>query len=133
MRVESFARPVPASLLTAATRIFRACPRYTTQTSGSQVSGSNGPSFVTTRAVSKQAPALRYGAEISMNLEPESASVTWIMITAGHNFLLISQQTISNGSGSQPDEKVISAAISATRKALASTIAAQHSRPRTGS
>jgi hypothetical protein len=41
------------------------------------------------------------------------------MITSGHNFLLISQQTISRGSGSQPDENVINAALAATVDALA--------------
>lgn len=128
VRVESFARPVPASLLTAATRIFRACPSYATQTSGSQVPGSNGPSFVTTRAISKTGPGVAvWRADISMNLDPGSASVIWIMITAGHNFLLISQQTISNGSGSQPDERVISAAVTATSEALASIVKAPRS------
>ncbi len=133
VRVESFARPVPASLLTAATRIFRSCPRYTTQTSGSPVAGSNGPSFVTTRAVSKTSSGIAvWRADISMNLDPGSASVTWIMITAGHNFLLISQQTISRGSGSRPDEKVIAAAVTATVDALARTIASPTSAPETG-
>ncbi len=133
VRVESFARPVPASMLTAATRIFRACPRYTTQTSGSQVAGSNGPSFVTTRTVSKTGSGVTvWRADISMNLDPGSASVTWIMITAGHNFLLISQQTISPASGSLPDEKVIAAAVTATVDALARTMASPTSAPGTG-
>jgi len=67
-----------------------------------------------------------------MDLEPGSASVTWIMITAGHNFLLITEQTISRGSGSQPDEKVITAAVAATVHALAFTMAPPNSRSRTG-
>jgi len=133
VRVESFARPVPASMLTAATRIFRACPRYTTQTSGSQVPGSNGPSFVTTRTVSKTGSGVAvWRADISMNLDPGSASVTWIMMTAGHNFLLISQQTISPASGSQPDQKVIAAAVTATVDALARTMASPTSALGTG-
>jgi hypothetical protein len=134
VRVESFSQPVPASLLTAASRIFRACPRYTTQTSGSQVAGSNGPSFITTQAAFQPGlgvPAWR--ADISIDLDPGSASVTWIMITAGHNFLLISQQTISSGSGAQPDKKVITAAVTATVDALAHTMASQDPGPRTGS
>jgi hypothetical protein len=130
VRVESFSRPVPASLLIAASRIFRACPHYTTQTSGSQVAGSNGSSFVTTHAVSKTGPrSAVWRADISMDLEPGSASITWIMMTAGHNFLLISQQTISPGSGSQPDEKVISAAVAATVTALDRAVASQHRLP----
>jgi len=133
VRVESFSRPVPASLLTAASRIFRACPQYTTQTSGSRVAGSNGSSFVTTHAVTKTGPwGAVWRADISMDLEPGSASITWIMITAGHNFLLISQQTISPGSGSQPDEKVISAAVNATVTALDRAIASQYRLPFSG-
>jgi len=119
VRVESFSRPVPASLLTAASRIFHACPHYTTQTSGSRVAGSNGSSFVTTHALSKRGPRdAVWRADISTDLEPGSASITWIMITAGRNFLLISQQTISPGSGSRRDEKVISAAVAAMVTAL---------------
>ena len=134
VRVESFPQPVPASLLTAASQIFRACPSYTTQTSGSQVAGSNGLSYVTTHAASEPGlgfPAWR--ADISMDLEPGSASVTWIMITAGHNFMLISQQTISPGSESQPDEKVLAAAVTATVDALARTLTSLDPGPRTGS
>jgi hypothetical protein len=134
VRVESFSQPVPASLLTAASQIFRACPSYTTQTSGSQVAGSNGLSYVTTHAASEPGlgfPAWR--ADISMDLEPGSASVTWIMITAGHNFMLISQQTISPGSESQPDEKVLAAAVTATVDALARTLTSLNSGSRTGS
>jgi len=130
VRVESFSRPVPASLLTAASRIFRACPHYTTQTSGSRVARSNGSSFVTTRAVTNTGPQGGvWRADISMDLEPGSASITWIMITAGHNFLLISQQTISPGSGSQPDKKVISAAVNATVTALDRAAASQYRLP----
>jgi len=120
VRIESFAQPVPGSLLTAASQIFRSCPRYTVQTSGSTVAGSNGPSFVTTHAVSE--PGLGFPAwrgDISTDLDPGSAATTWIMITAGRNFILISQNTISAGSGSQPDEKVITAAVTATISALA--------------
>lgn len=114
VRVESFSQSVSASLLTAASQIFRACPSYTTQTSGSQIAGSNGPVVVTTRAVSQPGPGVTmWRADISMNLEPGRASVTWIMITAGHSFLLISQQTISSGSAARPDEKVITAASTA--------------------
>ncbi len=132
VRVESFSQPVPASLLTAASRIFRACPHYTFQTSGSQVAGSNGPSSATTRAVAKTDRGVAvWRADISMDLEPGSASITWIMITAGHNFLLISQQTISPGSGSQPDEKVIAAAEAATVDALDRAMATPGSGPRT--
>jgi Zn-dependent protease with chaperone function len=132
IRVESFSQPVPTSLLAAASRIFRACPRYTTQTSGSGVAGSNGASFIT-HAGSEPGPGVpAWRADISVDLEPGSASVTWIMITAGHNFLLISQQTISPGSGSQPDEKVIDAAQAATVDALARAVASPDSRPRTG-
>jgi hypothetical protein len=119
VRVESFARAVPASLLTAASRIFRACPRYTTQTSESTV-GSNGMSFATTHATTE--PGLGFPAwrgDVFIDLDPGSATVTWVMITAGHNFILISQQTISNGTGAQPDEKVIAAAVAATIGALA--------------
>ena len=133
VRVESFARPVPASLLTAASLIFRACPHYTTQTSGSRVAGSNGSSFVTTHAVSKTGPrGAEWRADISMDLEPGTASITWIMITAGHNFLLISQQTISPGSGSQPDEKAISAAVNAAVTALDHAVASQYRLPVSG-
>ena len=134
VRVESFSQPVPASLLTAASQIFRACPSYTTQTSGSQVAGSNGLSYVTTHAASEPGlgfPAWR--ADISMDLEPGSASVTWIMITAGRNFMLISQQTISPGSESQPDGKVLAAAVTATVDALARTLTSLNSGSRTGS
>ena len=53
-----------------------------------------------------------------MNLDPGSASVTWITIMAGHNFVLISRQTISNGTGTQPDEEVIGTAVAATFDAL---------------
>ena len=67
-----------------------------------------------------------------MNLDPGSASITWVMITAGHNFLLISQQTISEGNPSQPDEKVITAAIAATVDALARATAPPHSETRAG-
>jgi Zn-dependent protease with chaperone function len=133
VRVESFSRTVPASLLTEASRIFRACPQYTTQTSGSPVAGSNGSSFVTTHAVTKTGPhGAIWRADISMDLEPGSASITWIMITAGHNFLLISQQTISPGSGSQPDEKVISAAVNATVTALDRAVGSQYRFPVSG-
>ena len=119
VRVESFSQPVPASLLTDANQIFRGCPQYTTETSGSQVAGSNGSSSVTTHAVSTTIPGgTIWHATISMNLEPGSASVTWIMITAGHNFVLISQQTISQDSGSQPDGKVITATEAATLDSL---------------
>ena len=94
VQVESFSSAVPASLLTAANHIFRACPQYTTQTSGSQVAGSNGSSPVTALAASKTSPrGVVWRADISMDLEPGSASITWIMITAGRNSLLISQQT----------------------------------------
>jgi Zn-dependent protease with chaperone function len=133
VRVESFLRPVPSSLLAAATRIFRACPRYGTQTSGSPVAGANGASFVTARTTRLRGlgfPAWR--ADISMDLDPGSASVTWVMITAGHNFLLISQQTISHGSWSQPDEKVIADAVAATMDALAHAAVSQASLHRTG-
>ena len=133
VRVESFSQPVPASLLAAASRIFRACPRYTTQTSGSGVAGSNGASFVTTHAGSEPGPGVSvWRADMSMDQEPGSSSVTWIMITAGRNFLLISQQTISPGSGSQPDDKVIDAAEAATVDALARAVASPDSGPRTG-
>ena len=133
VRIESFSRPVPASLLTTASRIFRACPHYTTQTSGSQVASANGSAFVTTHAVSKTGPqSVVWRADISMNMAPGSASVTWIMITAGHNFLLISQQTISPGSGSQPDGKVISAAVAATVTALDRAVASQDRLPVSG-
>ena len=54
------------------------------------------------------------------------------MIAAGRNFLLISQQTIAPGSGAQPDQKVISAAVAATVEALARTVASQDPAPRTG-
>jgi hypothetical protein len=133
VRVEAFSQPVPVSLLAAASQIFRACPSYTTQTSASQVAGSNGLSYVTTHAAALPGlgfPAWR--ADISMDLEPGSASVTWIMITAGHDFLLISQQTISHGSDSQPDEKVIAAAVTATVDALARTLTPRGSGSRTG-
>ena len=133
VRVESFSQPVPASLLTTASRIFRACPHYTVQTSGSTVAGSDGPSFVTTHAVSEPGPGVpAWRADISTDLDPGSASVTWIMIAAGRNFLLISQQTIAPGSGAQPDQKVISAAVAATVDALARTVASQDPAPRTG-
>jgi hypothetical protein len=67
-----------------------------------------------------------------MDLEPGSASITWIMITAGRNFLLISQQTISPGSGSQPDEKAISAAVAATLTALDRAVAYRYRLPVSG-
>jgi len=129
VRVESFPQPVPASLLAAASQLFQACPSYTFQTSGSQVAGSNGLSYVTTHAAPLPGlgfPAWR--ADIAMDLEPGSASVTWIMITAGHDFLLISQQTMSRGSESQPDEKVLAAAVVATVDALARTLTSPASR-----
>jgi Zn-dependent protease with chaperone function len=120
VRVESFARPVPGSLLTAASRIFRACPRFTAQSSGSTVAGPNGPSFFTTHAVSGSAfgfPAW-YG-DLFANLDPGSGSTTWIMITIGHNFVLITQSTNSEGAGAEPDENVIAAAVAATFDAMA--------------
>jgi Zn-dependent protease with chaperone function len=120
VRVESFAHPVSDSLLTAASRIFRACPHYTTETSESAVAASDGPSYVTTH--SAFVPGLGFPTwrgDISMDLDPGSASSTWIMIAAGHNFILISQQTISNGTGSQPDEKILVDALADTIVALA--------------
>lgn len=120
VRVESFARPVPGSLLTAASRIFRACPRFTAQSSGSTGPGPTEPSFITTHASSGSAfgfPAWR--GDVFDNLHPGSGSTTWIMIVAGHNFVLISQNTISDSTRAQPDGKVIAAAIAATLGAMA--------------
>lgn len=119
VRVESFSQPVPASLLTTATRIFDACPRYTALTSGSHAAEPGSPSLATTHAI--LVPGLgfpQWRGDIFIALHPGSGSATWIMIAAGHNLVFISQQTISTGSGSRPDEKVIAAAVAATVDAL---------------
>jgi hypothetical protein len=73
VRVESFPQPVPASMLTAASQTFRACPRYTVQTSESQLPGSNGPSSVTTLLSPSQAPAFRHGVRISSRTWSQAA------------------------------------------------------------
>ena len=49
-----------------ATRIFRACPRYATQTSGSQIAGCKRPVIRHhQRGLQEQSPASRYGKQTS--------------------------------------------------------------------
>jgi Zn-dependent protease with chaperone function len=111
VRVESFAQPVPASLLTAASRIFAACPRYTTQTSGSKV-GANGPTLNRAGAGTESLfgfPAWQGSSFIKQ--DPGSAVAIWIIIPDGHNLLLIDQTIFSQGSKAQPDFKAIGAAV----------------------
>jgi Zn-dependent protease with chaperone function len=111
VRVESFAQPVPASLLTAASRIFAACPRYTTQTSGSKV-GANGPTLNRAGAGAESLfgfPAWQGSSFIKQ--DQGSAVAIWIIIPDGHNLLLIDQTIFSQGSKAQPDFKAIGAAV----------------------
>lgn len=103
IRVESFANPVPSAFLTEANQAIRDCQGWTAiEPAGSVSVTAHGAA-----APRLGGPAWR--ADFSMDTNPGSASVTWVMITAGHNFILISQ-TIDSISPSQPDEEAITVA-----------------------
>ncbi len=56
--------------------------------------------------------------DFSLSFNSEGGSVTWIVVSVGHNLVLITQQTDTAGTLPQPDETAISAALTAMMDAL---------------
>jgi Zn-dependent protease with chaperone function len=114
VQVRSYARPVPASVLARARQDLRACPHYTAANPALP-----GVFDQTLRA----APAPDVGApdwreDVTLSYRVERSAVTFIVITAGHNMILITQQAIVAYVVPPPDEAATLTAVTAVMNAL---------------
>jgi Zn-dependent protease with chaperone function len=119
VKVESFSRLIPSTLLAAAKQDLRACHRFT-------VTGPFVGSFTETAhggpVPAAGAPA--WQADLTMTYRSAGGPVTWTVVTIGHNLIFITQQTITEDAVPPPDEAATGAALTAVMAAL---------RPRPGS
>jgi Zn-dependent protease with chaperone function len=113
--VDSYAKPVPGAVFTAASQDLRACHRFT-------VSAPAGTSVFTVRAT----PPLRlrfpsWHVVFSVVYKNVQSSDTWIVVGKGHNLILITQQTTAFGTLLPPQQAAINAALSAALSGLSHT------------
>jgi hypothetical protein len=114
VQVRSYARPIPDSVLARARRDLRACHHYTAANPAIP-----GVFDQTLRA----APAPDVGApdwqeDVTLSYRVERSAVTFIVITAGHNMILITQQAIVGYVVPPPDEAATRTAVTAVMDAL---------------
>jgi Zn-dependent protease with chaperone function len=113
-RIESFSRPVPAALFTAAAQALRACHRFTeTDSSG----------FVlrfTPHGAPMHSHVQGWRVDFTTSSGPGGkilGSLTWIVAATGHNLIFITQQTIATATQPAPDDAAISAVLTALTNA----------------
>jgi Zn-dependent protease with chaperone function len=114
VEVRSYARPIPASVLARARQDLRACHRYTATNPAIP-----GVFDQTLRA----APAPDVGTpdwreDVTLSYRVERSAVTFIVITAGHNMILITQQAIVAYVVPPPDEAATRTAVTAVMDTL---------------
>jgi Peptidase family M48 len=115
VKVESFSRLIPSTLLAAARQDLRACHRFT-------VTGPFVGSFTET-AHGGPVPAVgapAWQADLTMAYRSEGGSLTWTVVTIGHNLIFITQGTITPDVVPPPDEAATGAALTAVMAALRS-------------
>jgi hypothetical protein len=114
VEVRSYARPVPASVLASARLDLRPCHRYTASSPASP-----GTSYYSQHAgpvPDVGAPAWRVDASFAHRI----ARSAWIfiVITAGHNLILITQLAAVDYVVPPPDEAAMRTAVTAVMDAL---------------
>jgi Peptidase family M48 len=113
--VDSYAKPVPAAVFSAADQDLRACHQFTVVTSA-------GTSIFTVR----DTPPLRlrfpsWHVVFSLTYKDTQSSVTWIVVGTGHNLILVTQSTIAFGTLLPPEQAAINAALNAALSGLSHT------------
>lgn len=112
VEIESFQRPVPSSLLTAADAMLRPCGRFTVTYAGQ-------PDPLTARAVAMPIQgASTWRADFTVATGIIHASETYIVVYAGHTLILLDQATSWNGAQPGPDEVAINTALASAINAL---------------
>ena len=112
MTVESFARPVSASLFTGASADLRACHSFT-------VPGSRGAVLFTVRDVAPRNLGVpSWQVVFSVVFKHQRVSLTWIFVGIGHNLIMLTQQTTAFGALLPLQQGAISAALHAALSGL---------------
>ena len=114
VQVDSYARPVPSSLFIKANRDLRACHQFV-------VIDSRGSIFFATHGI--RMPSIGVGVsewrvDDSFSLNSEGSATAMLLVSVGHNLIVIYQQSNAAGTVPPPDDTAIDDALTAAVNAL---------------
>jgi hypothetical protein len=113
--VDSYAKPVPATVFTAAGRDLQACHGFTvTNPAGTFI-------FTVRETLPLDLRFPSWHVVFSLLYKNTHTSLTWIVVGAGHNLILITQDTNAFGTLLPPQQAAINAALNAALFGLSHT------------
>jgi hypothetical protein len=113
--VDSYAKPVPPAIFTAASRDLRACHGFTVNIpTGTDI-------FTVTNSPPLRLKFPSWHVVFSVVYKNTQSSVTWIFVGTGHNLILITQNTVALGTLLPLQQAAINAALNAVLSGLSHT------------